>query len=73
MNEYKKTEKDRYKEQTNCYQWREGRAEGQDSGRGFYEINKLQGYTANIYNFKWSITYKNVESLYHIPETNILL
>ena len=35
MNEYKKTEKDRYKEQTNGYQWREGRAEGQDSGRGF--------------------------------------
>ena len=23
MNEYKKTEKDRYKEQTNGYQWRE--------------------------------------------------
>ena len=46
-----------------------------------YQINKQQEYIVQHReiqplfgnNFKWSIKYKNTESLYYIPETNIIL
>ena len=46
-----------------------------------YKLNKQQGYTVQHHeieplfcnNLKWSIIYKNVESLCCTPETNIML
>ena len=50
MNITKQKQTHRYREQTNGYQVREGRREGQNRGMGLrctsymYKINKLQGY-----------------------------
>ena len=59
-----------------------GRVAGQRCGDmglrdTMYKIDKKQGYSTGIIaticnNFKWSITYKNTESLCCISETNIV-
>ena len=60
-----------------------GREERQDRGielrstDSMYKINKLQGnivqHRGISYNFKWSIIYKNTESLCCTSEINIIL
>ena len=87
MNIIKQKQTHRYREQTSGQQWGEEAGRGKVGGGDqevqttMYKINKLKGYIAqhreysqyNNNKFKWSITYKNIESLCCIPETNKIL